>query len=255
MKPPSSKLPNGAGGSRLPGTTSATVPKTARPTSMYGNPVAKKTATPTVAGASRKELESSYPPAHAATKAPSSSATLRDQIAKAKAAKRAVASSSGLPQVDGSAEYEFDLSADPFNARPKDNNGLLLKRIDAARADGRLNIAAMGLKTIPGEVLRMYDADEMAKSKINWNETVDLTRLIAADNEIETIADEIFPDLDAESAAMDDDDDSAKGLQFRGLDMLDLHGNMLTAIPVGLKRLERLTVVNLVRKKLSPFPG
>ena len=151
-----------------------------------------------------------------------------------------------MPQVDGSDDYEFDLSSDPFNSKPKSKKGLLTKRIDAARADGRLNIAAMGLKSIPDEVLSMYDAEEMLKSKISWNETVDLTRLIAAGNEFETISDEIFPDIGSDDAATSDDNDTAKGLQFRGLESLDLHGNMLTTIPAGLRRLERLTNLNLV---------
>lgn len=147
--------------------------------------------------------------------------------------------------MDNSGGFEFDLTSDPFNAKPKDNKGLLMKRIDAARADGRLNIAAMGLKDIPGEVLRMYDSDEMAKSNITWSETVDLTRFMAADNEFEIVSDNIFPDIDTD-AADQEDEDSAQTLQFRGLEVLDLHGNMLTAIPAGLRRLERLKVLNLV---------
>jgi len=125
------------------------------------------------------------------TSSPSkSSATLREQIAKAKAAKRAanVPSASSTPTSTGG----FDLDIDPFNQRPKDNKGVLRKRIEAARADGRLNIAAMGLTEIPDEVLRMYDADQVANSNVSWNESVDLARFMAADNQFETISDEVF---------------------------------------------------------------
>ncbi|GAB7355070.1 hypothetical protein MBLNU459_g5660t1 [Dothideomycetes sp. NU459] len=185
------------------------------------------------------------------TKASTSSATLREQIARAKANKKPSATSSqDLPQFDGSNESEFDLATDPFNSRPKDNKGLLRKRIDAARADGRLNIAAMGVKSIPLEVLTMYDADQMTESKLSWSESVDLVRFIAADNEIETIADDIFPDLDPATVAMSDDVD-AKGLQFGGLEFLDLHGNIMQNIPIGLRRLERLTTLNLSHNKFG----
>jgi hypothetical protein len=49
------------------------------------------------------------------------------------------------------------------------------------------------------------------------------------------IPDEIFP--------ADDDDN---GMQFGGVELLDLHGNHLSGLPLGVRRLERLTVLNLV---------
>jgi len=169
-----------------------------------------------------------------------SSATLREQIAKAKAAKRAAAvhSESGTPTSTG----EFDLDTDPFNQKPKDNKGILRKRIEAARADGRLNIAAMGLTEVPDEVLRMYDADQVADSNISWNESVDVTRFMAADNQFETLSDDVFPDIDPAAAA---DEEDPRGYQFAGVEMLDLHGNRLQSLPLGLRRLERLTTLNL----------
>ncbi|KAL1302869.1 hypothetical protein AAFC00_003197 [Neodothiora populina] len=252
-RPSSSRLPNPATGSRIPGTPGAGASAIAHPSTAIRNATAKRVTAPVASVAGRPRAESPTPLARpaAATKAPTSSSALRDQIAKAKAAAKAAATAkANVAQHNGNEDLEFDLAIDPFNARPKDNKGLLLKRIDAARADGRLNIAAMGLKQIPDEVLRMYDAEEMTKSKLTWSETVDLTRLVAADNEFEIISDEIFPDIDNEAAA-EQDEDSSKGLQFRGLESLDLHGNMLIAIPVGLRRLERLTVVNLSHNKLN----
>ena len=43
-----------------------------------------------------------------------------------------------------------------------------------------------------------------------------------------------------------DNQDEFRGLQFRGVEMLDLHGNNLQAVPAGLRWLERLTTLNLV---------
>ena len=137
---------------------------------------------------------------------------------------------------------DFDLAADPFNQRPKDNKGLLNKRLDAARLDGRLNIAALSLTEIPDEVLRMYDADAMAASNIAWNEAVDLVRLNAADNELTTVSDNAFPDKEVNL----EEDETEQASPFRGLEYLDFHGNALQTVPLGFRRLERLTTLNLV---------
>ncbi|KAG0649912.1 Leucine-rich repeat-containing 40 [Hyphodiscus hymeniophilus] len=185
-----------------------------------------------------------------------SSLALRDQITKAKAAKRAAA----MKQVPNTASrddeevpviasgtFDFGLSNDPFNQNASQSGAkaLLRKRLDSARSDGRLNIAAMGFKEIPNEVMNMYDLDAMDGS---WAEAVDLTRLVAADNEFELIGDDIFPDIDPRELA---DDEDAKGNQFGGLETLDLHGNVLLAIPLGLRRLEFLSVLNLSNNKLG----
>jgi Leucine-rich repeat (LRR) protein len=137
----------------------------------------------------------------------------------------------------------FDASHDdPFNQLPKGGESVIRRRADSARSDGRLNISALALKEIPEEVLKMYDYDyNKDSSGVAWAEAVDLTKFIAADNELETIPDEIFPDTSAEAP---DEDDTP--VQFGGLELLDLHGNHLTALPAGIRRLERLTILNLV---------
>lgn len=179
-----------------------------------------------------------------------SSTALREQIAKAKAAKRAaLAKQVAIPNATDQAEeapvipsgtFDFGLE-DPFNQNIMQDagKGLLRKRIDAARTDGRLNIAAMGFKEIPTEVMSMYNLENINGS---WAECVDLTRFVAADNELETIGDDIFPDTDPR----DSTDDDEQGNQFGGLQTLDLHGNTLISIPRGLRRLELLTTLNLV---------
>ncbi|KAF2398547.1 L domain-like protein, partial [Trichodelitschia bisporula] len=130
-------------------------------------------------------------------------------------------------------------NADPFN-QGKDGPSPVQLRVDAARIDGRLNISAMVLKTIPDEVLNMYDYETNKASTTMWNEVVDLVRFVAADNEIETIPDTVFPDAD----------DPDKAPQFGGVEHLDLHGNLLFDVPVGLRRLEHLTTLNLSRNRL-----
>ncbi|TVY36664.1 Leucine-rich repeat-containing protein [Lachnellula occidentalis] len=185
-----------------------------------------------------------------------SSMALRDQIAKAKAAKRAAATKLApdtgakgeeVPVIP-SGTFDFGLAGDPFNQQggQDSSKGILRKRIDAARSDGRLNIAAMGFKEIPEEVMNMYNLDAIEDG--SWAEAVDLKRFVAAGNELEVIHDHVFPDTDPREH-MDDED--AKGNQFGGLETLDLHGNVLMGLPLGLRRLELLTTLNLTNNKLG----
>lgn len=178
------------------------------------------------------------------------SLALRDQIAKAKAARRASnrhVSSTSKTELEVAVvptdAFDFGLSDIPFSHGSKgDNGGLLRKRIAAARGDGKLNIAAMDLTCFPDEVMNMYSLESIGDG--SWAETVDLTRLVAADNLMERIEDSIFPDTDPrESTGCED----SPGNQFGGLEALDMHGNVLSTLPMGLRRLERLTILNLVR--------
>ncbi|KAK5018514.1 hypothetical protein LTR60_000785, partial [Cryomyces antarcticus] len=223
--------------------------RTPKPRPGLGSVFAKANPTaPAVPGTPNAEGNSVTPqdPPETTHRVGNSSATLREQIARAKAARRAA---SNKPHKVSAAEgNNVGVDADPFNQIQKGGNGLLRKRIDAARTDGRLIIAAMNLKDIPDEVMTMYDFDAANTNGVAWSETVDLVRLNAADNEIEKLSDEIFPDIDKENIALDDD---GRGLQFRGLEALDLHGNLLTELPLGLRRLERLTHLNLSYNKLD----
>ncbi|KAK4547650.1 hypothetical protein LTR36_000607 [Oleoguttula mirabilis] len=179
------------------------------------------------------------------------SSALREQIAAAKAAARKEKAKHDSPQqanTAASGAFEADVQVDPFNLAPKDGKHILRNRIKAAWTDGKLNIAAMGLKQIPDEVLHMYDASAMEEGKVNWAEVVDLTKLIAADNEFEDLGNGIFPDKSAGELA---EDEESQGNQFGGLETLDLHGNSLQMLPLGLRRLERLTSLNLAHNKLD----
>jgi hypothetical protein len=188
------------------------------------------------------------------SKSRKSSAALREQIAKARAAKRAaghatvhvepVEEAQGATH-DNHFEEDHIMSADPFNQRRGEaaKSKILQQRVEAARTSGRLSIAAMGLKKIPAEVMRMYDTDSSGRYDGTWAESVDLSRFVVADNELEVIEDEIFPDVEPSKLA---DDDESRGNIFGGLEMLDLHGNMLVSIPMGLRQLRLLTSLNLV---------
>ncbi|KAA6412844.1 MAG: hypothetical protein FRX48_03837 [Lasallia pustulata] len=188
-------------------------------------------------------------------KVSTSSAALRKTIAEAKAARRAAlqggSSLSADIQNSSNSRAQTDAEAGFFSPELIEfgNPGLLRKRIDTARTDGRLNIAAMGLKSIPEEVMKMYDIETLNASAGAWYESVDLSRLIAADNEIEEVGDDIFPDV--QLGANDEFNEEQKGNQFGGLGTLDLHGNRLKALPLGLRRLEHLTTLNVSSNRLS----
>ncbi|KAK0345864.1 hypothetical protein LTR94_009111 [Friedmanniomyces endolithicus] len=184
----------------------------------------------------------------------SSSTALREQIAAAKAAVRKEKAKNDSPQQMDRALVETSdiathMRVDPFNLAPKDPKHILRNRIKTAWTDGKLNIAAMGLKQIPHDVLKMFDAKAMEEGSVNWAEVVDLTKLIAADNELELLCDESFPDAPAVQWA--DFGKGESGSPFGGLEILDLHGNSLSALPAGMRRLERLTIINLAHNKLD----
>lgn len=186
---------------------------------------------------------------------PSSSAGLRQQIAAAKAAARSAKqkhdSTQNLSATDSSNTYEFDLATDPFNRAPKDPNHILHNRINAARMDGKLNLSAMSLQVIPPEVLKMYNSAVIAESRVNWAEVVDLSRLNIADNDLETLDSEAFPDISTEELMDKDDDEDEQGNQFRGLEVIDAHHNKLHSLPLGLRRLESLTKLDLAHNALE----
>ncbi|KAL2832400.1 hypothetical protein BDW59DRAFT_104556 [Aspergillus cavernicola] len=184
-------------------------------------------------------------PEKEAQKASKSSSALRESIAKAKAARK-VAAQKG-PKASHLEAWTETVAHDPFNQRPKDqNNGLLRKRLEAGRTSGHLNIAAMSLTTFPDEVLTMYDFDPNATT--DWYESVDLVKVVAADNEFTELPDAAFPDIDPDQMDFNAEE---TGNQFGGLEVLDLHGNQLQSLPIGFRRLQRLHTLNLSNNGLS----
>lgn len=89
----------------------------------------------------------------------------------------------------------------------------------------------------------MYDLETIGTHGGSWAESVDLTRLVAADNELETLDDAAFPDVSSDAMQGDGDD---HGHMFAGLETLDLHGNLLVGMPLGFRRLAHLMSLNLV---------
>ncbi|KAF1959682.1 L domain-like protein [Byssothecium circinans] len=248
-----------------PGTIAATTPSPARresvvkATPVTGRKVSNSSAalrerlakakTTTKPGVAPKQPET--PPKGNASQ------TLREQIAKAKQAARRADSTHKpraitpprdaiVPDPIEIAEFDFGLD-DPFNHGLKGSKSLLRKRIDAGRVDGRLNIAAMGLKEVPEDVLRMYKYDP-SDTTVAWGEIVDLTVIIAADNEFESLTDTMFPDIDI-AHTMDSDEDD--GPVFGAIQNFDLHGNVLRGLPMGMRHLTQLSKLNLSRNKLS----
>ncbi|KAF1932622.1 L domain-like protein [Didymella exigua CBS 183.55] len=191
------------------------------------------------------------PPDGTPSKAESSSNALREQIAKAReAAKRTKAGPTRadtppkdaiIPDPREIAGFDFGLG-DPFNQNATGGQSVLRKRVDGARTTGRLNIAGMQLTEMPDEVLGMYDPND---TTVAWGEIMDVATIVAADNELETLPDSMFPDVD-----LNDVDDDDAGPQFGGIQSLDLHGNLLRELPVGLRRLAELTKLNLSRNRL-----
>lgn len=217
--------------------------------SRVSNPRIRNESTPrrAVKGSNSKNAEAVESPKPSANTS-KSSAALREQIRQAKAARKSSNAKAPEPTPSSSVtETDTFIHDDPFNQGLSGGALVMRKRVDTARVEGRLNISAMGLKEFPEEVLMMYDYEYNKKeSGIAWGEVVDLTRFIAADNELERIPDECFPDVDVNSLTQDDD---VPGPQFGGIEYLDLHGNLLNDVPVGLRQLGRLTSLNLVSHK------
>ncbi|MCJ1243188.1 hypothetical protein MMC30_000385 [Trapelia coarctata] len=178
-----------------------------------------------------------------------SSQTLRQTIAKAKAAaqkgKLGPSSSCVIPR-SAEGDQIVGTAVDPFALDLLDSstNNILRQRVNSARTDGKLNIAVLGLAEIPKEVMTMYDYDPNSAGSVAWYETVDLVRLNAADNDIAELPDYVFPDIPEPHT-------EPKGIIFGGLETIDLHGNQLRSVPPRLGNMPRLTHLNLSRNQLS----
>ncbi|RPA96452.1 L domain-like protein [Choiromyces venosus 120613-1] len=185
-------------------------------------------------------------------KAPrAASQSLRDTIAKARAAHRAMSNTTKPPaslvDVVNAEAVNNDLngfnfsSEDPFNQAIFGEGGsikVLKQRIKTARVEGRLNISNLQLNEIPGDVYKMYETtdEDLASNDTNddpkWYESVDLVRFVGADNEIEAISKDLVK-------------------HFRGLASIDMHNNLLAALPQNFGELTELTVLNLTNNKLD----
>lgn len=182
---------------------------------------------------------------------PKSSAALRETIAKAKAARRTMTKDQGgqslvdHPKVQPSAADEHN----GLFGGVAEVKRILHKRIETARTTGKLNISALSLSEFPKEVNEMYNLEKIDSEHGEWYESVDLVRLIAADNELESLDDWVFPEVSTQAAS--DTEEDFGGNTFRGLESLDLHGNRLFRLPEGLRHLDRLKTINLSKNRLT----
>ncbi|MCJ1386263.1 hypothetical protein MMC17_009389 [Xylographa soralifera] len=197
--------------------------------------------------------EVSEAPAEEVRKFSASSQSLRETIAKAKAAHRGVGfgllKSASVPRSVEDGQMSIGTSeVDAFSLDLSEHitTNVLRKRIDVAKTEGKLNIAALGLTEIPREVLHMYEHND--GGSVAWYETVDLTRFIAADNEITDLTAAFTPTGLTEN---DDQNEDATGGVFAGLEFIDLHGNRITTIPPAFSSLSRLTTLNLSRNRIT----
>jgi Leucine-rich repeat (LRR) protein len=178
-----------------------------------------------------------------------SSAALRCAISKARqeAASRKV-SLGRVPQ--GAATFldgRLPLGPDDDPLIVEEAGGLLKNRIKRALLGGHLNVAAMQLKSIPAEIKQMYDVHE--DPSINWSECVDLTKFNMADNKLEKLEDDIFPDVT--NAELESAEVGEQNGQLRGLEALDLHNNLLNELPLGMRRLQKLRSLNISGNQLG----
>ena len=164
-----------------------------------------------------------------------SSSALREQIAAARAAVKEKEKKAAQVEGGGFDKFDFGASADPFGQGVVEVD-VLGQRLKQARFEGRLNISNLELKEVPEAVYRMYEMvaeevrgvdEQQEEDGPRWYETVDLLKLVAADNEIKEIGEEMVG-------------------QFGALQNLDLHNNLLTMVPANFVELVQLTSLNLV---------
>lgn len=180
-----------------------------------------------------------------------SSQSLRNTIQQARQRMVKKSGNSFVPRaVEEDNLQTFGIDMDPrfMDMQDSAHINIIRKRINMAKTDGKLNISMLCLKEMPAEVLEMYEAgnDDGGPS---WYESVDVTRLNAADNEFTTLPDHIF----ARPVSADDEAierDSSTGI-FIGLESIDFHTNQLKQLPLSLGTLSQLTSLNLSRNQLE----
>ena len=117
---------------------------------------------------------------------------------------------------------------------------ILDKRLEMARTDGRLNISDLSLEELPSKIVETYDRSAMDFADDAVFQTVALTKVTAADNNIKQLSDYLFPESYMQGSTV-----------FEMLETLDLHGNSLEHLPAGFGNLHSLANLNLSRNGLT----
>lgn len=175
---------------------------------------------------------------------PKSSTALRETIAKAKEARRMAVKSGTHENMANKKNLQASVRDNAEIMGELSDNNILLKRMEAGRISGKLNMAALGLSEFPICLKKMYNIENIDVNGGEWYESVDLVRLMAADNEFEFLPSWAFPDMSLAT-------DLEEGNIFGGLQSIDLHGNNLNELPSGLTSLTRLANINLSRNRLT----
>ena len=187
---------------------------------------------------------------------PNSSQALRDAIKQAKATRKSISSQKGdpfMPRSVDDASIQSQVDTDPSSLDLLDSShvNILRKRINNAKESGKLNIAALCLKELPIEVLKMYDAGSGGDGGPAWYECVDVTRLNAADNELTQLPEGIFPDSSSPRKMEFGAENEQAAPIFAGLEVMDVHGNQLKTLPLSIGWLTQLSCSNLSRNQLN----
>ncbi|KAA8909069.1 hypothetical protein FN846DRAFT_632253 [Sphaerosporella brunnea] len=215
-----------------------TAPVAPRSPSGSSKTIRASQAAPKVAARAPKRPIKATPTEEPLSPKKATSQSLRDTIRQARAAKQRVAS---VSNGEGNGLDGFDFgTADPFGQAIMGEGGstkVLQQRIKSARVEGRLNISVLQLKEIPAAVYTMYEStdEDLAATDGDgpkWYESVDLTKLIGADNEISEIGEEL-------------------ATQFGALSAIDMHNNLLTSLPSNLSQLAELASLNLAGNELK----
>ncbi|KAI8141966.1 hypothetical protein BJV82DRAFT_670068 [Fennellomyces sp. T-0311] len=141
----------------------------------------------------------------------------------------------------GAERYSYN-DSDPFAQEQQKPNLKLQTLIRQAKSSGKLNISNRDLDRVPDEVWSMYHVDPnkivvdfSSASDDAWYDQNELTKFIAADNNISEIDERI-------------------GQEFGALTTLDFRNNRLEALPNSLSQLQQLTVLHLSHNQLSVIP-
>ncbi|KAF9967872.1 hypothetical protein BGZ73_000341 [Actinomortierella ambigua] len=150
--------------------------------------------------------------------------------------------SSGVPGVparrsnQSSFGYDDDHGVDSLGQPQKSIKSL----IATAKGTGIMNLSNRGLTRVPMEIWGMYNVDpnkivvDFNDTSNAWYNAVDLTRLIASDNQIDHIEDNIQ--------------------EFGALTHVDFRNNMLKSLPPVMDQLAYLVVLHLNNNKFETVP-